>query len=193
MTRMYNLCRILQHVVNGFDNVSLAQHHSVIERHQLSKNLEHIRVLVADICTSKYKRYYLASVIARKVELEAMAPTHCSFSVSGNSLEYLIGISPEIMAYAYHRGINECYAGTSSESSQIKEEHELEEHAAFQLHKAVVRHGFRKIRLHRTLDEEQVVVLEITECTKIQQNGHDFTVGQRRLATSTLDSAIVFK
>ena len=35
MTRMYNLCRILQHVVNCFDNVSLAQHHSVIERHQL--------------------------------------------------------------------------------------------------------------------------------------------------------------
>ena len=131
MTRMYNLCRILQHVVNCFDNVSLAQHHSVIERHQLvfhvyaqpshqlysilkeevkqllrniafvseqlavqsfSKNLEHIRVLVADICTSKYKHYYLASVIARKVELKAMAPTHCSFSVSGNSLEYLIAM-----------------------------------------------------------------------------------------------------
>ena len=31
MAWMYNLCRILQHVVNGFDNVSLAQHHSVIE------------------------------------------------------------------------------------------------------------------------------------------------------------------
>ena len=77
-----------------------------------------------------------------------MTPTHSSFSVSGNSLEYLIGISPEIMAYGYHRGINECYVGTSSESSQIKEEHDLEEHdleehdleehAAFQLHKAVV-------------------------------------------------------
>ena len=41
----------------------------------------------------------------------------------------------------------------------------------------------------------QVVVLEIAECTKmkIQQNGHDFTVGQRRLAMSTLDSTIVFK
>lgn len=214
---MYNLCRILQHVVNGFDNVSLAQHHSAIERHQLvfhvyaqpshqlypilkeevkqllrniafvseqlaiqafSKNLEHIRVLVADICTSKYKRYYLASVIARKVELKAMLPTHCSFSVSGNSLENLIGIPPEIMAYGYHRGIKECYAGTSSESSQIKKEHELEEHAAFQLHKAVVRHSFRKIRLHRTLNEEQVVVLEIAECTEmeIQQNRHYFTV-----------------
>lgn len=121
-----------------------------------------------------------------------MAPTHCSFSVSGNSLEYLIGISPEIMAYGYHRGINECYARTSSESFQIKEEHELEEHAAFQFHKAVVRHGFRKIRLHRTLNEEQVVVLKIAECTemKIQQNGHDFTVGQRCLATSTLDSIL---
>ena len=93
------------------------------------------------------------------------------------------------MAYGYH-GINECYASTSSESSQIKEEH-----AAFQLHKAVVRHCFRKIRLHRTLNEEQVVVLKIAECTKmkIQQNGHDFTVGQRRLTTSTLGSAIVFK
>ena len=129
-------------------------------------------------CTSKYKRYYLASVIARKVELKAMAPTHCPFSVSGNFLEYLIGISPEIMAYGYHRGINECYAVTSSESSQIKKEHELEEHAAFQLHKAVVRHGFRKIRLHRTLNEEQVVVLEIAECTEmeIQQDSHYFTV-----------------
>ena len=145
-----------------------------------SKNLEHIRVLVADICTSKYKGYYLASIIARKVEFKAMAPTHCSFSVSGNSLEHLIGISPEIMAYGYHRGINECYASTSSESSQIKEEHEQEKHAAFQLHKAVVRHSFRKIRLHRTHNKEQVVVLEIAECTKmkIQQNGQDFTVGQ---------------
>ena len=62
-----------------------------------------------------------------------------------------------------------------------------------QLHKAVVRHSFRKIKLHRTLNEEQVVVLEIAECTEIQQNGHDFTVGQRRLATSTLRSAIVFQ
>ena len=28
-----------------------------------------------DICTSKYKRYYLASVIARKVEFKGMAIT----------------------------------------------------------------------------------------------------------------------
>ena len=125
---MYNLCRILQHIVDGFDDVSLAQHHPVIERYQLvfhvhtqsshqlyailkekvkqllgyvtfvceqlaiqsfGENLEYFRVFVADICACKYKGYNLASVIARKVELKAMAPTHCSFSVSGNSFEYL--------------------------------------------------------------------------------------------------------
>ena len=63
------------------------------------------------------------------------------------------------MAYGYHRGIKECYACTSSESSQIKEEHELKEHATFQLHKAVVRNGFRKIRLHRTLHEDVIKVV----------------------------------
>ena len=67
------------------------------------------------------------------------------FPISGNSLEHLVGVSPEIMAYGYHRGINECYAGTFSESSQIKEKHELEEHAAFQISEAVIRHSFRGI------------------------------------------------
>ena len=106
---MYNLCRILQHVVDGFYDVSLAQHHSIVERNQLvlhvytqschqlyailkekvkqflryvtfvcehlaiqsfSKNLEYIRGLVTDICASKYKRNYLASVITRKVEFK---------------------------------------------------------------------------------------------------------------------------
>ena len=158
-----------------------------------SQHIEYRWIFVANVCTSKYKGYYLASVIARKVELKAMAPTHCSLSVCGNVFEHFAGISPEIMAYCYHGWINKGYTCTSAKSTEIKEEHELEEHAAFQLHKAVVWHGFRKIRLHRTLNEEQIVVLEIAECTKIQQNGHDFTVGQRRLAPSTLDSAIVFK
>ena len=80
------------------------------------------------------------------------------------------GISPEIMAYGYHRGINEYYASTSSESSQIKNEHQLEEYATFQLHKAVIRHCLRKIRLHRTLDEEQVVVLKLPNVPKWKYN-----------------------
>ena len=181
---MYNLGRVLQHVVNGFDDVSLAQHHSVIERHQLvfhvhtqschqlyailkekvkqflryvtfiseqpsiqsfSENLEYFRVFVADICACKDKGYNLASVIACKMQFEAVTPAHRSFPISGESLEHLIGVSPEVMAHRNHRRINKGYAGTPSERTQIKKEHELKEHSAFQLHKAVVRHGFRKI------------------------------------------------
>ena len=169
MARVYNLCRVLQHVVDDFDNVSLAQHHSVIERHQLvfhvyaqpchqlysilkeevkqllryiafvceqlaiqafSKNLEHIWVLVADICTSKDKRYYLTSVIARKTELKTVTPPHGTLSVCSNSLEYLIGISSEIMAHWYHRGIYESYTRTPTERTEVKKEHELKEHIA---------------------------------------------------------------
>ena len=48
---------------------------------------------------------------------------------------------------------------SKSERTQIKKEHELKEHSAFQLNKAVVRHGFREIRFHRALDKEQIVVL----------------------------------
>ena len=72
------------------------------------------------------------------------------------------------MAHWNHRRINKGYAGTHSERTQIKKEHELEEHSAFQLHKAVVRHGFRKIRFHCDLDKEQIVVLEIAECTEME-------------------------
>lgn len=113
MAWVYNLRCILQHIVDGFDDVSLAQHHPVIERYQLvfhvhtqsshqlyailkekvkqllryvtfvceqlaiqplSKNLEYFRVFVADICACKFKGYNLSSVIACKMELEAMAP-----------------------------------------------------------------------------------------------------------------------
>ena len=126
---MYNLCRILQHIVDGFYDVSLAQHHSVIELYQLvfyvytqsghqlyailkekvkqllryvtfvceqlaiqsfGENLEYFRVFVADICACKYKGYNLASVIACKMQFEAVTTAHCSFPISVDSLEYFI-------------------------------------------------------------------------------------------------------
>ena len=112
------------------------------------------------------------------MQFEAVTPAHSSFPIGGDTLNTLIGVSPEIMAHWNHRRINKGYAGTLSERTQIKKEHELEEHSAFQLHKAVVRHGFRKIRFHCDLDKEQIVVLEIAECTEmeIQQDRHYFTV-----------------
>jgi len=39
------------------------------------------------------------------------------------------------MAHWDHHRTNKGYAGTPSERTQIKKEHELKEHSAFQLHK----------------------------------------------------------
>ena len=81
---------------------------------------------------------------------EAVTPAHRSFPIGGDPLEYLIGVSPEIMAHWNHRRINKSYAGTSSECAQIKEEHKQEEHAAFQLHKTVKPQLVIRISLCRT-------------------------------------------
>ena len=53
---VYNLCRILQHVVDGFYDVSLAQHHSVIERYQL----------VFHVCAQSCHQLY--SILKEKVK-----------------------------------------------------------------------------------------------------------------------------
>ena len=54
-----------------------------------------------DICTSKYKRYYLASVIARKVELKAMAPTIAPFPSVAIPLNILLAY----LLRLWHTGI----------------------------------------------------------------------------------------
>ena len=72
------------------------------------------------------------------------------------------------MTHRYHRRINKSYTCTPSERTKIKEEHEWEEDATFQLYEAVVRHCFGEIRLHRTFDEEKIIVLEIAECTEME-------------------------
>ena len=167
---MYNLCRILQHIVDGFDDVSLVQHHPVIERYQL----------VFHVHTQSGHQLYaiLKEKVKQLLRYVTFVCEQLAIQSFGESREYLIGVSPEIMAHWNHRRINKGYAGTHSERTRIKKEHELEEHSAFQLHKAVVRHGFRKIRFHCALDKEQIVVFEIAECTEmeIQQDRHYFTV-----------------
>ena len=57
------------------------------------------------------------------------------FLIPNWGLKYLIGVSPEIMAHWDHHRTNKGYAGTPSERTQIKKEHDLKEHSAFQLHK----------------------------------------------------------
>ena len=65
------------------------------------------------------------------MQFEAVTPAHSSFPIGGDTLSVL----PEIMAHWDHHRINKGYAGTPSERTQIKKEHELKEHSAFQLHK----------------------------------------------------------
>ena len=79
--------------------------------------MAHIRILVTDISAGKDKGYYLAYVITCKMEFGTTTPRHKTLSVSDNTFEYLIGISPKIMSYRYHRGIYRCYASTSSLST----------------------------------------------------------------------------
>ena len=84
-----------------------------------SQHLEHLRVFVADVCASEDKCNDLTPVIAGKVKFETMTPPHGALAVSGYTSEHLVGIAPEIMAYRYHRRINECNARASAESTEV--------------------------------------------------------------------------
>ena len=55
-----------------------------------------------DEISSKNKRNNLTSVITSPMKFETMAPPHGTLSVCGYTFKYLVGITPEIMAYGYH-------------------------------------------------------------------------------------------
>lgn len=69
------------------------------------------------------------------MQFEAVTPAHSSFPIGGDTLNTLLAYPPEIMAHWDHHRTNKGYAGTPSERTQIKKEHDLKEHSAFQLHK----------------------------------------------------------
>lgn len=41
------------------------------------------------------------------MKFEAMTPAHGPLAVCGDILEHFVGITPEIVAYGYHSGVNE--------------------------------------------------------------------------------------
>ena len=214
---MYQLCRVLEHVVDSLDNASLSQHDFVPHGHEpvlhvrpdsrhqvypvLKEHLEQSRRDVSPVCkefaveglcqdgpdlripvvhvgSCEAERDDLSPVIADKMQLEAVTPSHRPLPVCGQSLEDLVGITAQIVADGNHRGVHETDARTASEGGEIQEEHHLEEHTALQLHKAIVGHSIWEIGLQMLTDEEQVVVLEVPEGTELEhdQNGHDLAV-----------------
>ena len=92
------------------------------------------------------------------------------------------------LAYRYDLPavIHERDACAGAEGPEIEEEHHVEEHAALQLHKAVIGHGSRELLCQMDLDEVHVEVLEVAECAKVvqQQDSHDLAVRHVCLAVA---------
>lgn len=83
------------------------------------------------------------------------------------------------MTDRYHRRIDKSDSGTSSESLEIEEEHQLKEDTPLQLYKAIIGYRMGKIGFQCPFDIEKVIMLEITEGPEMEQehNGHDLTLG----------------
>ncbi len=77
----------------------------------------------------------------------SLKPSHRPFAVSGDALEYLVGITPEIVAHGNQRGVNVGDTHTPAKGTKLQEEHHLEEHAALQFHEAVIENGLGEVRL----------------------------------------------
>lgn len=70
-------------------------------RSNSQQDLKHRRILVVDICACKDKGYDLASVIARKMQFEAVTSAHSSFPIGGDTLNTLLAYRLRI----WHTGI----------------------------------------------------------------------------------------
>ena len=138
----------------------------------------HLWIPVVHMGACETEGYDLSPVVADKVQLETVTPSHRSLSVSGQPLEHLVGIASQVVAYGNHRGVHETDARAFAEGGEVEEEHHREEHPALQLYEAVVGHGIGEIRPQVLSDIEQVVVLEVAERTELEryQNGHDLTL-----------------
>ena len=92
-----------------------------------------------------------------------MTPSHSSLAVRSYALEYLVGITSEVVANGHHRGIHETDAAALAEAAEFHEEHHVEEHAGHELHEAVVRDGIGKITGKMLTYIKKVIIREFDE------------------------------
>lgn len=214
---VYQVGSVLEQVVDDLNDVSLAQHHLVIQWHKpvlhvgsqprddvrsvlkqeleelcrdvspvteqppvnpLCQHVPHPHVTVVDVSTREHEGDDFAQIVAHEVQLEAVAPSHRALAVGCQAPEHLVGVAAQVVAHRYHRAAHERDACAGAEGPEIEEEHHVEEHAALQLHKAVIGHGSRELLCQMDLDEVHVEVLEVAECAKVvqQQDSHDLAV-----------------
>lgn len=129
----------------------------------LREDLPDAVIPVVHVCACKTECHDLPTVVAQQVELEAVTPAHRAPAVGGHAPEDLVGIAAKVVAYGYHRAVDEAYTRTSAESHDFHEQHHQEEHARHELHEAVVGYGRREIRPQVLPYEERVIVLEVRE------------------------------
>ena len=60
-----------------------------------------------------------------------------------------------------HSAVHKADTRTSSKGIEFKKEHEFEEHAAFKLHKAIVRHSRRELGVQMHFDEMQIIIIAV--------------------------------
>ena len=104
-------------------------------------------ISVVHIGTCEAESDDFSPVVADEMQLEVVAPAHRPLPVSSQPLEHLVGIAAQVVAYGNHRGVHEADARAFAEGGEVEEKHHLEEHAALQLHEAVVGHCIGEISI----------------------------------------------
>ena len=83
----------------------------------------YLRIPVIHVCASETERYDLSPVVADKMQLEAVTPSHRPLAVPGQPLEHLVGIAAQVMADGNHRGVHETDARATAKGGEVQEEH----------------------------------------------------------------------
>lgn len=138
-----------------------------------------LRVSVIHVSSCKTEHYNLPSVVADKMQLEAVAPSHRALTVCGKAGKNLVGISAQVMANRYHGRVHKGNACAPAERMEVQKKHHLKEHPAFQFHKAVVGYRIWKGTPKMNPDEVEVVVFEVVKRAKVEhnKNGYNLAVG----------------
>ena len=105
---------------------------------ELGEDAPHPSVPVVHVRPCQAEGYDLAGIIAQQVQLEAVAPSHRAFPVSGQSREHLVHVPPDVVAHGNHGAVHERDAGAFAEGVQLHEQHHQKEHPRRQFHEAVV-------------------------------------------------------
>lgn len=143
------------------------------------EHLPHSVVPVVDVRPCKTECYHLSGIVAKKVQLEAVAPTHGALPVPGQALEDLVEIAPDVVAHRNHCTVDKGNARAFAEGIEFHEHHHLEENAGHEFHKAIIGNGIRKFPPELSTDTAEVVLLEVSVSTEMvaYQDCHNLTLG----------------